>query len=205
MIKKLFWVILFGFSFSLFAQQENLSAADKQKYFFEEGEKALKERNFNRAYSFFFGAQNGNTPDKEIVSKSIKKTDSLKVIIRAEQRQKIIGNWKLLTPDSWAMRDPSDSIVGKMITIDADQILFYELYDKAKKWNLAKTEKIIFSDKENLTSDPLLIVYSNKEVWRYYIDETSGSLSASYIGEENENGIAELLCVTTQLKYFKLQ
>ena len=205
MIQKQLLIMLFTLSCAIYAQGEKLSPEQRQKHFFEEGQKALKERNFNRAYNFFSVAQNGYGPNKEIVSKSIKKTDSLKVIIRADQRQKISGNWKMLTTESWAMRDPSDSIVGKMIAIDPDQILFYELYDKAKKWNLTKTEKIIFSDKENLTSDPLLIVYSNKEVWHYYIEETSGSLIATYIGEENENGISELVCGNTQLKYFKLQ
>lgn len=205
MVKKQLLIILFTLSCTIYAQEERLKPEQHQKHFFEEGLKALKEQNFYRAYGFFSLAQTGFSPDKEIVSKSIKKTDSLKIIVRAEQRQEIIGNWKMLTPDSWAMRDPSDSIVGRMITIDPDQILFYELYDKAKNWNLAKTEKIIFSDKESLTSDPLLIVYSNKEVWRYYIDEASGNLIAFYIGEENENGISELFCSNQKLQYFKLQ
>jgi hypothetical protein len=33
-----------------------------------------------------------------------------------------------------------------MITINTDEILFYELYRNAKKWELAKTEKITFSE-----------------------------------------------------------
>lgn len=205
MIKKQLLIILLTLSSSIYSQEEKLNLEKGQKYFFEEGQKALKEKNFYRAHGFFSLAQTGFCPDKEIITKSRKKTDSLKVIVRAEQKQEIIGNWKLLIPDSWAMRDPSDTIVGKMITIDSDQILFYELYDKAKKWNLAKTEKIIFSDKKSLTSDPLLIVYSNKQVWRYYIDETSGNLVAFYIGEEYEDGISELVCGNQKLQYFKLQ
>ncbi|MBO9582712.1 MAG: hypothetical protein J7574_00990 [Flavobacterium sp.] len=172
MIKKLFLVILFGFSFSLLAQQEKLSLENQQKYSFEQPEK---------------------------------KTDSLKIIKRQKHVREITGNWKMLTTESWALREPSDSVVGKMITIEPSQISFLELYPKVKKWSLVKTEKIIFSDKENLTSNPLLMVYSNKEVWQYFVDENSGNLIATYIGEENENGISELVCSNPQLKYFKLQ
>jgi hypothetical protein len=203
MIKKLFLVVLINFSFSLFAQQEKLSAENHQKYSFEEAQKALKNQNFYRAYGLFTLAQMG--ADVALKDKSVKKTDSLKIILREKNIHEITGNWKMITTESWAMREPSDSVVGKMITIEPNQILFYELYPKAKKWNLVQTEKLIFSDKENMTSNPLFIAYSNKEVWSYYIDKISGNLISSYIGEENENGISELVCGNKQLKYFKLQ
>ncbi|MFH6934327.1 hypothetical protein [Flavobacterium sp. FlaQc-30] len=207
MLKKLVLTLLLTFSLNLFAQEEKEEIFDidsRQKEVFLNAETALKDQELNRAYAFFSLAQNFGS-NKEIKDLSLKKSDSLKVILRTNLTKEITGNWKLITAESWAMREPSDSVVAKMITINPDQILFYELYPKTKKWSLIKTEKLVFTDKPNMSSDPLYISYSNKDVWSYYIDKTSGGLIAYFIGQEHNTGISEIICGNTKIEYFKLQ
>lgn len=142
---------------------------------------------------------------QENESNDLQKGDSLKVL-RTKLTNEILGNWKMVDDESWALREPSDSILGKMITIEPNQIVFYELYPKAKKWHLVKTEKLVFTDKSRFSFGPFYIVYSNKEVWNYYVDKDSGNLIAEYVGEEHEAGISEVICGgKPNIKYFKLQ
>jgi len=199
MLKRLILALLLTFSVTLFAQEEKFN-------FFEEAQKAFKNNDLKRAHGLFSLAQKFDSK-QENVSISFKKADSLKVVLRKNLIEAITGNWKMVTPESWALREPSDSIVGKMITIEKNEILFYELYPKAKKWNLVRTEHLVFSEKINMSTDPLLIVYANKDVWEYYVDEISGNLIAYYVGQENENEetISELVCGNPKVTYYKLQ
>lgn len=204
MIKKLILSLLLTISCTLFAQEGESNAQNCQFNFFEEAQKALEKKDLKRAYGLFYSAEKFDSNPK-IVAKSLEKTDSLKVVLRKNLIADITGNWKMITPETWALREPSDTIVGKMITIEPNQILFYELYPKAKKWNLVKTEQIIFLEKENMDSDPLYIPYTNKEVWNYYVDDISGNLVAYYVGQEREDGVSEVVCGNQKIKYFKLQ
>ncbi|MBZ4037371.1 hypothetical protein K6T82_21605 [Flavobacterium sp. 17A] len=197
MLKRLILALLLTFSITVFAQEEKFN-------FFEEAQKAFKSNDLKRAHGLFSLAQKFDSK-QENVNISFRKADSLKVVLRKNLIEAITGNWKMVTPESWALREPSDSIVGKMITIEKNEILFYELYPKAKKWNLVRTEHLVFSEKINMSTDPLLIVYSNREVWEYYVDEISGNLIAYYVGEENEETISELACGNPKVAYFKLQ
>ena len=92
-----------------------------------------------------------------------------------------------------------------MIKITADEIQFFELYRKSKKWELVKTEKIKFSENpESYNFTELL--YDNNKVWDYSIDNESGELKAYYIGEKMENGYySEMVCGNPVLYYIKLQ
>lgn len=205
MLKKYISILTLIISSAIFAQGDNSFLEDQQKDFFEHANLALKNGETVRAISLF-SMTKANGFKKEWNEFSSKKLDSLKPIARAAYTQQIAGTWRMFeTRANWAMRDITDSLVGKMITIEPTQILFFELYDKSRKWNLVKTEKLNFSEKDNSSFNPFLIVYSNKEVWSYYIDENFGNLVAYFIGEENENGMSEIICGTTKLEYYKLQ
>jgi hypothetical protein len=142
-------------------------------------------------------------PKSEIAHIAIIKSDSIKSIIRKNKINQLIGNWKWIPQDAnWVIRD--DGLVGKMITINPTEILFFELYKKSKKWELIKKETIHFSEKPELYSFAEL-VYSNKEIWDYTINKESGELKAFYIGEENELGFSEMICGNLEFRYFKLQ
>jgi hypothetical protein len=142
-------------------------------------------------------------PKSDIARIAIIKSDSIKSIIRKNKINQLIGNWKWIPQDAnWVIRD--DGLVGKMITINPTEILFFELYKKSKKWELIKKETIHFSEKPELYSFAEL-VYSNKEIWDYTINKESGELKAFYIGEENELGFSEMICGNLEFRYFKLQ
>ena len=91
-----------------------------------------------------------------------------------------------------------------MITITTDEVLFYELYRHAKKWDLVKTEKITFSENPDSYSFTEFL-YSNNELWEYIINKDSGELTAFYIGEKIEDNYTQLVCGNPVLYYFKLQ
>ena len=142
-------------------------------------------------------------PKSDIARIALIKSDSIKSIIRKNKINQLIGNWKWIPQDAnWAIRD--DGLVGKMITINPTEILFFELYKKSKKWQLVKKEILHFSEKPELYSFAEL-VYSNKEIWDYTIDVESGELKTFYIGEENGFGFSEMICGNLEFRYFKLQ
>jgi hypothetical protein len=139
----------------------------------------------------------------EIAQIAIQKADSLKSVFRNSKVNSLKGNWKWIYKDAnWAIRE--DGLVGKMITINTDEILFYELYRKSKKWQLVKTEKIVFFENQESHSFTDFL-YSNTEIWNYTINEDSGDLTAFYIGNKTKDGFSEMICGNPVLYYFKLE
>ena len=104
---------------------------------------------------------------------------------------------------SWVMRE--DNIVGRMIKITSSEIQFFELIRNAKSWKLAKTEKIFYSDEFSEGSSYADLVYSNNEIWHYWIDEKTGYLNLTNTGEKTKTGRTDIICGTLTKTYFKLQ
>ena len=146
---------------------------------------------------------NNINPKAEIATLAVKKGNSLKIILRQNKINELIGKWKWIPQDSnWALRD--DDLVGKMIHISTEEIHFFELFKKSKEWKLVQSEKIKFSENPESYSFTELL-YSTNEVWDYNIDSNTGQLIAFYIGEKIEDNYTELVCGNQKLKYFKLQ
>jgi hypothetical protein len=91
-----------------------------------------------------------------------------------------------------------------MITINTDEMLFFELYRNSKKWKLVKTEKIKFSENPESYSFTE-VLYSNSQVWDYNINKDTGELTALYIGDKIEDNYTQLVCGNPVFYYFKLQ
>ena len=173
-------------------QKENFESA---KNTLENGNHTVAIREFSLVYDM--------NAKSEIAQIAIKKADSLKSIIRNNKINRLLGDWKWVSKEgNWAIRE--DGLGGKMITINVDEILFFELYRNSKKWELVKTEKIKFSENPESYSFTEFL-YSNKEIWDYSVDENSGELKAYYIGEKTEEGFSELVCGNPVFYYFKLQ
>ena len=146
---------------------------------------------------------NNINPKAEIATLAVKKGNSLKIILRQNKINELIGKWKWIPQDSnWAIRE--DDLVGKMIHISTEEIHFFELFKKSKEWKLVQSEKIKFSENPESYSFTELL-YSTNEVWDYNIDSNTGQLIAFYIGEKIEDNYTELVCGNQKLKYFKLQ
>jgi hypothetical protein len=173
-------------------QKENFESA---KNTLENGDYIVAIREFSLVYNM--------NAKSEIAQIAIKKADSLKSIFRKNKVNSLIGNWKWISKDgNWAIRE--DGLVGKMITFNTNEILFFEMYRNSKKWELVKTEKIKFSENPESYSFTEFL-YANKEIWDYNIDENSGELKAYYIGDKTEEGFSEMVCGNPVLYYFKLQ
>jgi len=173
-----------------------------QKENFESAKNTLENGNHTVAIREFLLVYDMNAKS-EIAQIAIKKADSLKSIIRNNKLNRLLGDWKWVSKEgNWAIRE--DGLGGKMITINVDEILFFELYRNSKKWELVKTEKIKFSENPESYSFTEFL-YSNKEIWDYSVDENSGELKAYYIGEKTEERFSELVCGNPVFYYFKLQ
>lgn len=198
-MKKLFLIYFLLFSLVGIAQDNDRNGY--QQILFEQGQNLVKNKNYPLAIKKFTSVHSV-IPTSEIAQIATQKSDSLKSILRKDKINDLVGSWKWISKDpSWAM--PGDNLVAKMITITTTEILFYELYRNAKKWDLVKTEKIIFSDNpESYFFTELL--YANNEIWEYTIKD-SGELTAFYIGEKLENYYTQLVCGNPVFYYYKLQ
>jgi hypothetical protein len=185
---------------ALWAQDNDRNEYQQQE--FKLAQNSLENHDYLVAIEGFAIAYKIN-PKSETAQIALKKADSIKTILRKDKINSLIGNWKWISKDAnWAIRD--DGLVGKMITITTDEILFYELYRHSKKWDLVKIEKITFS--ENTESYFYTeILYSNNEIWEYTINKDSGELTAFYIGEKIEDNYTQLVCGNPVFYYFKLQ
>ncbi|EIA09346.1 hypothetical protein HJ01_01252 [Flavobacterium frigoris PS1] len=173
-----------------------------QKKLFNDTQETLEIHDYVVVARLFAFVHNMNQKS-EIAQIALKKADSLKSIFRKNKVKSLIGNWKWISKDpDWVIRD--DGLVGKMITINTDEMLFFELYRNSKKWKLVKTEKIKFSKNPESYSFTE-VLYSNSQVWDYNIDKDTGELTALYIGDKIEEGYSEMICGTLVLYYFKLQ
>ena len=193
------------------ARGQNTSKEDFQKNRFDLGMSfLLKGKNekaigpFNHAYQII--------PNNELGQIAFKKYDSLRPIIREGLRNIIIGNWKKIHKEAnWVMVE-ENGLVGEMITINENNILFFELYKNAKEWCLVKTEPIVFckkADNERPEIDYHVsfteFTFINKEVWQFRIDENSGLLNTNMVGTELDNGVAEIISGSLSHQYFKLE
>jgi hypothetical protein len=199
-LKKYLFTLLLLTSTQIWSQNTNRN--QYQKEIFDKVKNTLNSNNYTVAIREYLLVYNMNAKS-EIAQIAIKKADSIKSIVRNNKTNKLLGNWKWISKDgNWAIRE--DDLIGKMITINTDEILFSELYRNSKKWELVNTEKIKFSENpESYTFTEFL--YSNKEIWDYTIDENSGELKAYFIGKKTEEGFTEMICGNQTLYYFKLQ
>jgi hypothetical protein len=85
--------------------------------------------------------------------------------LRKDKINSLTGNWKWISKEANGYRD--DGLVGKMITSPLMKFSF-ELYRHSKKWELVKTERLLFLKTRFLF---FYILYSNNEVWEYTINK----------------------------------
>lgn len=188
---------------------QNISKEKFQKNRFDLGTSFLNKSENEKAIQLFNHARH-IIPNNKLGEIAFKKFDSLKPIIREKLKKDIIGSWKkIYNGPSWIKPD-ENGLIGEMITITSEKILFFELYKNAKEWCLVKTEPIIFCKKAE-TDDEIYDVsfteftFKNKEVWQYYIDEKSGLLKTFLFGDESENGLSQIICRGISNEYFKLE
>jgi hypothetical protein len=183
--------------------QNNNQIEDLQIKNFNRAKDFLKDSNLNGAMNSFYNATRFN-PKTQIGALSLKKADSIKIILRKNLINELTGNWRMIDDvPTWVMRE--DSIVGQMLKINTSEIQFFELIRNAKNWKLAKTEKILYSDQFSESSSYTDLIYSNNEIWHYWIDEKTGYLNLTNTGAKTEKGRTDIACGALKRTYFKLQ
>ena len=198
---KPYLVIFLIFVFQNIAAQDN-DRSDYQTQLYKLAIKTSESGNYLEAIRTFATSNNIN-PKAEIAAKAKKKGDSLKRKLRQNKINELIGKWKWIPKEgNWAIRE--DNLVGKMIHITTEEILFFELYKNAREWKLVQTDKIKFSENPESYSFTEFL-NSNNEIWDYKIDSTTGELIAYYVGEKIDDNYTELVCGNKELFYFKLQ
>lgn len=202
LIRIKIFVVACLLSLQVFSQNNN-DTEGLQTSEFNLANEYLKNSYLTTAINSFYYVNRLN-PKTEIGNLALKKADSIKIILRKALINELTGNWKMIDDvPSWVMRE--DSIVGQMIKITSSEIQFFELIKNAKNWKLAKTEKIFYSDEFSEGSSYADLVYSNNEIWQYWIDEKTGYLNLTNTGEKTETGRTDILCGTVRKTYFKLQ
>ena len=202
LIRIKIFAVAFFLSISVFSQDNN-DTEDLQTKEFNLANEYLKNSYLTTAIHSFYYVNRLN-PKTEIGNLSLKKADSIKIILRKALINELTGNWKMIDDvPSWVMRE--ENIVGRMIKITSSEIQFFELIKNAKSWKLAKTEKIFYSDEFSEASSYADLVYSNNEIWHYWIDEKTGYLNLTSTGEKTETGRTDIICGTLTKTYFKLQ
>ncbi|KQX15916.1 hypothetical protein [Flavobacterium sp. Root420] len=202
LIRIKIFAVAFLLSIPVFSQDNN-DTEDLQTKEFNLANEYLKNAYLTTAINSFYYVNRLNS--KTLIGNiSVKRADSLKIILRKNLITELTGNWKMFDDvPSWVMRE--DSIVGKMIQINSNEIQFYELIKNAKSWKLVKPEKILYSDSLSGDSSYSELIYSNNEIWQYSIDEKTGYLNLTYTGDKTETGRTEIICGTVTKTYFKLQ
>ena len=202
LIRIKIFTVAFLLSLTGFSQSNN-DNADLQTKEFNIANGYLKNAHLETAMDAFYYVNTLNS--KTLIGNlSIKKADSLKIILQKNLITELVGNWKMIEDvPSWVMRE--DSIVGQMIKINTNEIQFFDLLKNARSWKLIKTEKILPFDEFSMGSSYAVLVYSNNEIWHYYIDKKTGYLNLTNTGEKTETGRTEIICGTLTKTYFKLQ
>lgn len=206
-MKKL--ILLLIICFQMMGQ--NRSKEELQKNRFDLGQSFLKQGKNVKAIQLFHFAHH-IIPNNELGRIAFKKYDSLKPTIREKLRKDLIGNWKkIYDGPSWVTPD-ENGLIGEMISVNKNEILFFELYKNTKEWCLVRTEPINFCKKTEIEKQYTSFdatftefTYKNNEVWQYYRDENSGLLKTYNVGYELENGVSEIICGGTSSEYFKLE
>lgn len=127
---KPYLVIFLIFVFQNIAAQDN-DRSDYQTQLYKLAIKTSESGNYLEAIRTFATSNNIN-PKAEIAAFAIKKGDSLKRKLRQNKINELIGKWKWIPKEgNWAIRE--DNLVGKMIHITTEEILFFELYKNARE------------------------------------------------------------------------
>lgn len=202
LIKVKIFVIAFLLSMQSFSQINN-DTEDLQTKEFNLANVYLKDSYLETAMNSFYYVNSLNSKTF-IGDLSIKKADSLKIILRKNLITELVGNWKMIDDvPSWIIRE--DNIVGQMIQINTNEIQFFELIKNAKNWTLIKTEKILYSDSLSGDSSYSELIYPNNQIWEYSIDKNTGYLNLTNTGDKTDTGRTEIICTQLKKSYFKLQ
>ncbi|MNQ59845.1 hypothetical protein D3C85_741070 [compost metagenome] len=205
MKKPLIFLVLL-FSCTIIAQNDPKVAFQKTRY--ELAVSCYKKADFVKALDLFSIASKIK-PENELGKESIKKVDSLKIMLRKSIMDKVIGTWKMNGDKPlWAVNaanDTNSKTVEELVEINQKQILFYELDTKTKAKKLIKSEDLAYYNKDQ--SDALFsaIILSDGTIWNCSLNEDSDILHVINIAKQTENGVEKIKADNLERFYSKIK
>jgi hypothetical protein len=190
---------------SIFAQNDAKAKFQKNKY--ELAVSYYKKSDFKNALDLFSVASK-IIPENELGQESGKKVDSLKVLLRKDLMNKVIGTWKM-TGDKpvWAVKTAKDSqnkLVEEFIEVTNSQIVFYEKDKKTLVKKVIKTENLVYYNKDKSDSLFSAIILSDGTIWRCTVDENASVLHVINIAKQTEKGVEKIESENLERFYMKV-
>lgn len=191
---------LYSHSWSQETKNEN-----RQKKWYKEAIAEMNDSNRIKIMVRLFNVYNKDR-QSELGKIALKKSDSLKILVRKEILENIQGEWKLKKSGSnWGLVESDDKVsVDKIVVIEENKILFYDEEKGSKKRKLIKTEAIRYYDKEEMFPSFIGFVFSDKLIWSFQ-SRDSNLLHTMHIGEETDNGRTSISCGNSELIYERIE
>lgn len=189
--------LLLILSYKIVAQSDPKVFFQKTRY--ELAVSSFRKADYTKALELFSLASNIKR-ENEVGKESIKKIDTLKILLRKCFLRKVVGTWQmtgshpLWSNDSRTMKNIS--AIQEIIQITKNQIMFYEVHKDIKK--LIRTEDLKFYNKEQ--SDALFsaIILADGTIWNCSLNEDNQILHTINIAKKIDNAV-------TIIKYDNLE
>ncbi|WP_397362022.1 hypothetical protein [Olleya sp. R77988] len=197
-------VLLIFLSLSFNSWSQDLKKEKRQLDYYEKSNKYLSESDLEKARLTLYFSYQAN-PESELGKTALKKSDSLKAVIRNELIQKIQGNWKWKnTGTNWGIeKTAEENNIEKIVEIKGLQLSFYEIDKNEKK--LIQSEIIEFINEEKMIPSSTDILYSDNQIWRFDLKDDNQILKMVNSGENNTNGRTVIVCGNEELTFERIK
>jgi len=205
-MKKLYFlIIILLLTIPIFAQNNSKITFQKNKY--ELAVSYFKKADFKKAIDLYYIAAR-IIPENEIGIESLKKVDSLRIILREKLLDRAIGTWKTVgDKPTWAINQASinaEKTTEELVEISKTQILYFEKNKKTQEKKLIKTEELVYYNGDDSDSSFSNIILSNGTIWHCSISDGSDELHVINTAKKDVNGTEEIKNDNEERFYIKV-
>ncbi|PIF30824.1 hypothetical protein CLU81_1275 [Flavobacterium sp. 9] len=206
-MKKLYFlIVILLLSIPIFAQNNSKITFQKNRY--ELAVSYFKKADFKKAIDLYYIAARV-IPENEIGIASLKKVDSLRVILRERLLDQALGTWKKVgNKPGWAVDQASinaGKTSDKLVEINKTQILYFEKNKKTQEKKLIKTEDLVYYNGENSEDASFSnVILSDGNIWHCSINDSSNEMHVINVAKKDENGTEEIKSDNQERFYIKV-
>lgn len=206
MKKSYFLIVILLLTIPVFAQNNSKITFQKNKY--ELAVSYFKKADFKKAIDLYYTASR-IIPENEIGIASLKKVDSLRIILREKLLDQALGTWKTVgDKPSWASNQENinaGKASDKLIEINKTQILYFEKNKKTQEKKLIKTEDLVYYNGERSEDASFSnVILSDGNVWHCSINDSSNEMHVINVAKKDENGTEEIKSNNEERFYIKV-
>lgn len=206
MKKIYFLIVILLITIQTFAQNNSKITFQKNKY--ELAVSYFKKADFKKAIDLYYTASR-IIPESDIGIESIKKVDSLRIILRKKLLDQAVGTWKTVgNKPTWAINQTTvneGKDFDELVEISKTQILYFEKNKKTQEKKLVKTEDLVYYNGNDSDSSFSNIILSDGTIWHCSISESSNELHVINIAKKDENGTEEIKTDNEERFYVKVE